>query len=150
MLDRGLRSTDELKLNTRTNMDDGISSSTGITLEKCFLQLNGHTPLSGNFKGLMQRDILAPAFCTGMWLRLLICLVLNETGMDICLCVLFLIPMLTLSVSQDVCNVTLSLWRKAPQDVCNVIRKMSEFPFFARHFSQYFTIFLSFDLFPWF
>ena len=57
---------------------------------------------------------------------------------------------LTLSAPQDICNVTLSLWRKAPQDVCNVKRKKSTFPFFARHFLQYFTFYLPFDLFPWF
>ena len=51
---------------------------------------------------------------------------------------------------QDVCNITLSLWRKAPQDVCNVITKKSKFPFFPRHFSQYSTFYLPFDLFPWF
>ena len=56
---------------------------------------------------------------------------------------------LTLSAPQDVSNVTLSLWRKVPQDVSNVITK-SKFPFFPRHFSQYFTFYLPFDLFPWF
>ena len=59
-------------------------------------------------------------------------------------------PPLTLSPPQDVYNVTLSLWQKAPQDVCNVITKKSKFPFFAKHFSQYFTFYLLFDLFPWF
>ena len=31
----------------------------------------------------------------------------------------------TLSATQEVCNVTLFLWRIAPQDVCNVITKNS-------------------------
>ena len=57
---------------------------------------------------------------------------------------------LTLSEPQDVCNVTLSLWQKAPQNFCNVITRKSKFPFFARYFSQYFTFYLPFDLFPWF
>ena len=57
---------------------------------------------------------------------------------------------LTLSAPQDVCNVTLSLWQKVPQDVYNVITKKSKFTFFARRFSQYFTFYLPFDLFPWF
>ena len=57
---------------------------------------------------------------------------------------------LTLLAPQDVCNVTLSRWRKAPQDVCDVITNMSRFPFFARHFSQYFKFYLHFDLIPWF
>ena len=30
---------------------------------------------------------------------------------------------------QDICNVTLSLWRKAPQDVCNIITKSQNFHF---------------------
>ena len=33
---------------------------------------------------------------------------------------------LTLSAPQDVCNVTLSLWRKAPHGVCNVETKQKK------------------------
>ena len=31
---------------------------------------------------------------------------------------------LTLSAPQEICNVTLFLWRKVPQDVCNITTKI--------------------------
>ena len=52
--------------------------------------------MSGKCKGSMQQDILAPAFCTGTWLGLFICLVFSETGIAVCLCVRFLTPVLIL------------------------------------------------------
>ena len=60
---------------------------------------------------------------------------------------LFRSACLTLSVPQDVCS---SFWQKALQDVYNAMTKKSKFQIFARHFSQYFTFYLLFDLFPWF
>ena len=44
----------------------------------------------------------------------------------------------------------LSLWRKVPQDICNIMKKKLKVLFFVRHFSQYFTFYLPFDIFPWF
>ena len=54
---------------------------------------------------------------------------------------------LTLSAAQDVCNVTLFLWRIAPRDVSNVTTTKTKFLFFARHtFLPLFHILLTFGL----